>query len=717
MENLTENSLERFSLPLTVVDNVENDQLANLISSAEGIIPPDIDQVKASLDDLLLLPQVEGLIPDSPGENSLENESQDPLIGDINIEPRNLQGDIIYVDQTAQGNNSGNSWNNAYTNLQSAIDVADAGDEIWVATGFYTPTDGIDPTISFELKNQVEIYGGFEGDETALSQRDWEKNLTVLSGDIGIVGDSGDNSFHVINNENINSSAILDGFTISDGNANGFTEGNQTGGGMLNLASDPTLVNLSFFNNSASLSGGAMSNLQSNPTLTNVSFNVNFTDNPEVDGVDSGGAMSNIQSNPTLTNVSFALNSATNAGGAMSNLESNPILNNVIFDSNFTTDEEFTSGGGAIVNIDSDPTLTNVTFYSNLAGFGGAIANFQNSTPTISNSIFYENLATLPEDQNIFNIDDTSSANVTYSLVQGGYSGTGNINANPQFVNLSEDSSLENNFELKANSPAIDAGTNATVLVPTDFAGNSRIVNQKVDMGAYEYQEEVDTTPPKISVGNVRISEGDRGKKTAKFTVSLDEESDERVRVKYNTTNGTAKAGKDYEKTTGTLTFQPGQTEKIVEVPIIGDAIDEKRERFQLRLKRPENATFADKIGVGTIIDDDPNPSITIDNVRISEGNRGNKKAKFTVSLDEESEKIVRVRYNTTNGTARAGKDYEKTTGTLTFQPGQTEKTIRVDIIGDTKDEKNEKFQLRLRKPTNAKIKDKKGIATIVDND
>ncbi|MDY7005451.1 MAG: Calx-beta domain-containing protein, partial [Cyanobacteriota bacterium] len=109
--------------------------------------------------------------------------------------------------------------------------------------------------------------------------------------------------------------------------------------------------------------------------------------------------------------------------------------------------------------------------------------------------------------------------------------------------------------------------------------------------------------------------------------------------------------------------------------------------------------------------------NITISDTTVTEGNNGRKNAKFTVTLDSESDKTVKVNYATANDTAKAGKDYQKTTGTLTFKPGQTKQTITVPILGDTIDESNEKFNLNLSKPRNAKLGDKRGIGTIRDND
>jgi hypothetical protein len=170
---------------------------------------------------------------------------------------------IIYVKSGSTGN--GSAWNNAYGSLQSAITAAQAGDEIWVAAGTYKPTTGTDRTASFTLKNNVAIYGGFAGTETALNQRNIANNITILSGEIGAAGIA-DNSYHVISatgnvSNPLTNSAILDGFTVVGGNANGTTGNQGNGGGVYVSGASPTLKNITFRDNSGVNGGAVFSNL------------------------------------------------------------------------------------------------------------------------------------------------------------------------------------------------------------------------------------------------------------------------------------------------------------------------------------------------------------------------------------------------------------------------------------------------------------------------
>jgi hypothetical protein len=139
---------------------------------------------------------------------------------------RYVKADSTSTSTTA---NFGASWDTAYPDLQMALAAAQSGDEIWVAAGTYKPTTGTDRTVSFVMVTGVGIYGGFAGTETARSQRDWSAHATILSGDIGTIGTATDNSYHVVVGAN---GAVLDGFTITGGCANG-SGINENGGGML----------------------------------------------------------------------------------------------------------------------------------------------------------------------------------------------------------------------------------------------------------------------------------------------------------------------------------------------------------------------------------------------------------------------------------------------------------------------------------------------------
>ncbi|MBN8683817.1 MAG: hypothetical protein J0L99_14340 [Chitinophagales bacterium] len=173
----------------------------------------------------------------------------------------------IYVSQNATGANSGTSWADAFTDLQTALVSAQAGDEIWVAQGTYKPTNGSDRTLSFDPPSGIRLIGGFAGNETALAQRQWENHPTALSGDIGVAGDSTDNSYNVLYLFEPDSNTVVDGFFIRHGNADfsgpaEFRDRRQCGGGMYIMAGEmdayALIINCVFEHNTARSHGGGL---------------------------------------------------------------------------------------------------------------------------------------------------------------------------------------------------------------------------------------------------------------------------------------------------------------------------------------------------------------------------------------------------------------------------------------------------------------------------
>ena len=405
---------------------------------------------------------------------------------------------IRYVKQNAAGANDGNSWANAYTDLQAALVAASPGDEIWVAAGTYKPTIGTDRTISFTLKNGVAIYGGFAGTEALVSQRDYETNVTVLSGDIGTVGDNSDNSYHVVVGSGTNNSTLLDGLTISLGNASfGSNSGPESaGGGIYIITGGPTLtnivfsgnvafygggiyihsgdsrlINVTFNGNEATFAGGGIYNSSSNLALTDVTFSEN--------SANFGSGMANFSSSPILTNVTFSNNLGLNGGGGMYNSSSNPILTNVTFSNNTAP-----YYGGGIYNESSAPTLTNVTFVGNSGSHGGAVYN-RNSNSTIHNAILWNNTA--PNGAQIYN--DTGSAVISNSVIEGGYEGGTNIiTTDPRLGVIAANGGFTETIPLLSGSSAINAGDD--VYCPAlDQRGVTRPQGRHCDIGAYEYEK------------------------------------------------------------------------------------------------------------------------------------------------------------------------------------------------------------------------------------
>src|SRR6202162_3275688 len=390
---------------------------------------------------------------------------------------------VVYVNAAAAGANDGSSWANAYTGLQSALTAAIFGDEIWVASGTYRPTTTTNRGVSFALKNGVGIYGGFFGDEASLSQRDPAANVTILSGNIGTPGSSSDNSYHVVTADStVTASAVLDGFTITGGNADGLSASNQDrGGGMGVNARAPTVSHRIFTSNPASEKGGGIRVTNGSPVIDGCTFISNSG------GAGGGGIGAGSGSAFTVQNTVFRGNSTVSAGGAGLEAASGVTAVNCVFQNNSGNGLLYISGG----------TVINSSFTGN-SSYGVAF----DQDGTVSNSILWADA-----------IDEVfigfGTISVTYSDVGGsGFSGPGNISANPLFVNPAG-----NDLRLGSGSSAIDSGNNAAGPggITADVAGLPRFFDDPavvdtglgtppiVDMGAYERVPPPPTNTPTIT--------------------------------------------------------------------------------------------------------------------------------------------------------------------------------------------------------------------------
>jgi len=411
--------------------------------------------------------------------------------------------EIIYVDADASMGGDGQTWGTAYKYLQDALAIAGDGNDIWVAAGTYYPDEdegaNVDPndrTETFQLINGVAIKGGYAGvGEPDPNERNIELHETILSGDINTAGDNSDNSYHVVTGSGTDATAVLDGFTITAGNANGSNPYDR-GGGMYNYAGSPTVTNCTFNGNSA-YDGGGMYNYSSTPTVTNCAFIRNKADD------DGGGVYNNNENNSIFINCTFIANLA-GAGGGMLNedTENMPLtLVNCTFSNNVAE-----VVGGGMDNWDSNPTIINCIFWDNkdMDGFGES-SQINGGVPQVSYSCIKD--------------DDSNDDYIPFGGI-----GNNNIDDNPLFVRdpypgldghwdgVNDDFG---NLHLRVESPCIDSGTNTTVppLPPNDYDGNPRILNGIVDIGAYEGPNQAFV----ISTDTVLVHEGS----TASFTVAL----------------------------------------------------------------------------------------------------------------------------------------------------------------------------------------------------
>jgi hypothetical protein len=222
--------------------------------------------------------------------------------------------------------------------------------------------------------------------------------------------------------------------------------------------------------------------------------------------------------------------------------------------------------------------------------------------------------------------------------------------------------------------------------------------------------------PVSLRVGDSTVTEGNTGTRAATFTVTLSATSAEPVTVAYATADASATAGSDYQAASGMLTFAPGETSETITVLVNGDRVGEPDEFFFVNLSGPTNAVIADGQGQGTIVDDEPYLSIA-PSVSRSEGNTGPTPLSFPVTVSSAYDAPVTVDWATAAGSATAGSDYQAASGTLTFAPNETTKTITILVNGDRLPEPTETFFVNLSGATSAVIVRGNSVGTIFDDE
>ena len=472
---------------------------------------------------------------------------------------------IRYVDDDASTNGDGVTWNTAYKYLQDALFEA-AGDpgvtEVRVAGGTYTPdqdeggnvTPG-DHLATFHLLDGVALAGGHAGlaDPGHPDGHDPDAYESTLSGDL--LGDDGpdysniaENSYHVVTSSGTGPTAVLNGFTITAGNADGLLNKDHDGGGIYNGAGSPTVTDCVFTKNTNYVHGrgAGMYSAGGAPILSHCLFIENrggegaagihtaggsptltdctFIDNATVHG---GGVYAS-GGTPTLINCVFVGNRASCCGGGMRCGYASPTLINCVFSAN-----QAAWAGAGLRTGAADVTVINCTFSGNSAGDeGGGLYLRFNSTATVTNCVFWNNTAASGPELYLCSTSNPSTLAISYSIVKGGQAaahvddgctlnwGQGNIDADPLFVDAAgpdgEPGTADDDLGLLPGSPCIDAGDNSAVPggVTTDLDGNPRFVDDPatddtgigeppiVDLGTFEFQGSPATVVGAISVLN-----------------------------------------------------------------------------------------------------------------------------------------------------------------------------------------------------------------------
>lgn len=376
---------------------------------------------------------------------------------------------IKYVNLNATGDNIGTSWTDAFTTVSAAIAAASSGDEIWVAAGTYYPTSGSDRTISFTIPSGVKLYGGFAGTETLLTERNWNTNICILSGDIGTAGVNTDNSYHVIKFSGAINTTRIDGFTITHGYANGASPDN-CGGGISNkgtvAGSSPIVENCKILDNYADRDGGGI-----------------FSD---------GNGSGNTATISILKSVISGNTAATHNGGGIEIYAWTGTSNATIENSLITGNKSFSFGGGiefaaGYVGSFVTGTMTFCTVSGNYSGSSGKGIYTQVQTGVMSlnikNCIAYGNGSLNGSAYEVQN-NASGKTSILYSQVEGCTSGSwytvtnntdggNNADANPLFVNgvsAASAPSTAGDYTVQSGSPCISTGTDVPG-ISTDING------------------------------------------------------------------------------------------------------------------------------------------------------------------------------------------------------------------------------------------------------
>lgn len=445
---------------------------------------------------------------------------------------------VVRVDAAQAGPEDGTTWATAFNTIQEGVYAAagGGGGEVWVAAGTYDEARtsliaGVDSG-SVLLVGGVDVYGGFDGTETVRAQRDWSANRTIID---GATSRGGQPAYHVVFGAQ---GVVLDGFEITGGSAlavPGAIDIHSVGGGLCAYGASMTAMNCLFYGNEAVYGGGiavvsaggtyeycdmwdnegtvgagGAFAFNASPAFIDCFFDTNI-------GQYSGGIDVWLGA-PTFQSCSFFWNEGTYGGGAFI-WSATPQFDDCTFDSNvgllgagsvfnYLSDTAYTACyfyleegyyGGVMSNWSCSPTFTNCVMETSSAHIGGAIFNadaggtvlnctladntaaaaggaiFNDTAPhqlTITNSILYYNLP-----HQIYDAGP-GDLTVTYSLIEGGWAGTGNITDTPLFGAA---------YQLLPGSPGVDdADTSAAPA--TDLLGVSRPQGDEADMGAYELE-------------------------------------------------------------------------------------------------------------------------------------------------------------------------------------------------------------------------------------
>lgn len=545
----------------TDIDNEQSDSVEPDSNVTDDEIKTDDDQTDNEIENEA----------DTEEDNDFTTDDSDSENPDETDDDQVQNANIIYVNEFTEGPENGTSWKNAFMDLQPALDAAAPGTQIWVAYGTYKPTsvhglveeedfydvEEFNRYKHFRMKNGVEIYGGFAGTETELSQRDIEAQEIILSCDLGEADEQNDNCFHIFYHPaglDLDETAVLDGFSMMGGAADDSAP-HDAGSVMYNDGSSPVIRNGWIYWN-YSFKGAVFYNKDSSMKVTKTKFvnneapyskgGVFYNENSDIeisecdianswaegDNDSNGGVIYSVGGKTVITDTLFTKNQA-NMGGAIfiesgdldisgCNFEENKgefgaaiyvkSGNAVISRSDFRFNDTYsygdTDGRGAVYMIDSEVEVTDSVFYKHISGRGGAIystsATEGGSKLTVINSAFSVNKMTEQGGALYLNRTNTDIVNSVFFKNYYGYTPSGTYGG---AIYRADNGSLTvTNSIFKSNT----AGTGKHI---HDAAGNATVTYSCiVDTSVYAGTGNINTEPlliePEWTPLNFGLQEG-----------------------------------------------------------------------------------------------------------------------------------------------------------------------------------------------------------------
>lgn len=647
-----------------------------------------------------------------------------------NLIPESIQATTWYVAQGGDDGNTCGSWGDACETIAAAVGKSISGDTIEVAAGTYHEYD-------ITIYKQLTINGaGAENTivDAGANGRSFYAGSTILISNMRLQNGQTTAGPNFAGN----GGAVFNSGTLTLQNVDMVDNHAVHGGGAVFNINTVELNNVQIFSNTAATAGGGIYNIN-NGVISITESTV--AHNTATGGASGGGGINADGVSLYIQNTAIFDNSSNYFGGGLFiSVSDQAILENATL-----SDNQGVTGAGFYIN-QGTVTATNTTVSGNTASnnYGGiyitgsganlymqnsTIANNTriNTTGTGYNGIYFGGGATASmintilaynQNRNCFStLAPTSLGHNLSSDLHCGLDQSGDLpGVDPLLGPLADNGGSVHTHALLPGSQAIDAGDDVQCPV-TDARGINRPYDgdgdstATCDIGAVEARHQ-------LSIADSILNEGNSGSATAVFTVTLAPTSTMLVEVNYETIDESATGGVDYTTSSDTITFNPGETEKYINISVLGDTDDELDETFLVELSNPVNADLLDAQATGTIVDNDGLSALSISDQTVTEGNIGTTSMVYSVTLSPPSAAVVSVDFALIDGTATADSDYTDISDELTFQPGETEKTILVDIFGDVIDEgDSEAFTVLLSDPVNAILADDEATGTITDDD